>query len=252
VLSDLLVLEAFSYLFLTLRLIPVMIVAPVLGDESVPTRFKTAFIFVFPLAIGPALLDKVPPIPETLYGLLGIVLYEFLIGFMIALSARMLMSAAHTAGTVMAFQTGLAAAQSFDPSQGGQTAILSSFMTITAVTLLVITDVHHLLIFGIVNSYSTFPVAEALPVADFASVVLHFVSQSFVLAIQISAPFIAYAFIFNVGLGLMARLAPRIQVFFVAMPLNIYFGFTLFALLLPSIMWLFLDHFRELLVQFLP
>ncbi len=251
-LGDIVVREAFIFLFVSFRLIPMLMVAPVLGDATIPARFRVTFGFLFSVAVAVPLASKVPELPPTALGLLGLFLYEFIIGLMIGLSARLLLSAAHVAGTIAAFQTGLAAAQNFDPNQGGQTAILSSFMTVTAVTLLVVNDAHHLMLFGIINSYDMFPSGEALPVSDFTAVVMFFVSRSFQLGVQLAAPFLVYAILFNVGLGLMARLAPRIQIFFVAMPLSVYLGFALFAVLLPSIMLAFMDHFRELFVQFLP
>lgn len=250
-LSDILVREAYVFLFASFRLVPLMVFAPFIGDKSIPQRIKVSFAIVMSIAIYGAIERHVPPIPQAPFSLVYIFLFEAGVGAMIGLTTRLLLSAAHVAGTIAAFLTGLAAAQSFDPSLGGQSAILSTFMTLVAVTLLVVTDMHHLMLYGVVNSYSLFPSGEAFPIADFAGVVSYYVSASFDLGVRISAPFLVYAIIYNLGLGLIAKLAPRIQVFFVVMPLNIYLGFALFMVLIPSIMWLFLDHFRELLSQFL-
>jgi len=89
-----------------------------------------------------------------------------------------------------------------------------------------------------------------LPVDDFSETVARTVSTVFLLAVQISAPFIAVGTIFYLGVGLLARLMPQIQVFFVAMPLQIALGIMMLALALPIVMHWFIINFEETLSLF--
>ena len=191
------------------------------------------------------------PLPAEVFVLTTLIVKEFMLGLIIGLMARLLIASTHIGGTVIAFQIGLASAQQFDPNQGGQTAIISSFMTITAITLIVITDLHHLMIMGMANSYQTFPIGEPLPFADFASVAIYYAIRTFALGVQLSAPFIIYGIMYNLGLGLTARMMPQLQVFFIGMPANVFMGFLLFMLLIGSMMRLFQEQFENYLVQFL-
>lgn len=240
----------FAFLLITVRLAPMGMLMPVFSERSVPRRIRVAFALTFALMLAPV-LTNLPSIPSNPYNLFGLAVMEIMIGSLLALTTRMLMTSTHVAGTIIAFQTGLAAAQTFDPAQGGQSAIISTFMTIVATTLIVAMDLHHIMIRAMVHSYQMFPVGEPIMITDFTRVIIYYVSASFQLGAQLSAPFLVYGVIYNTGLGLIARMVPKIQVFFVGMPINIYLGFILFMTLLPSMMLLFVDQYRDLLESFL-
>jgi flagellar biosynthetic protein FliR len=243
--------EIFGIVIVMVRFAPLVMVMPVLGEQSIPRRIRVSFAFLLSIVIYNTVGDQIIGLPAQVFPLAAIIVTEFMTGLVIGLMARMLMASTHVAGTVIAFQTGLASAQQFDPNQGGQSAIVSSFMTIIAITLIVVTDLHHLMILGLANSYTTFPMGQSLPYDDFASIAIYYVVQTFTLGIQLSAPFIIYALMYNIGLGLIARMMPQLQVFFIGMPANVFLGFTLLMVLIGSIMRLFQERFEAYLVQFL-
>lgn len=250
-LGEVLPAEAFGFLLVATRLIALTLIMPVLGDQSVPGRIRASLGFIIALVIYSSVRSELPPMPDNVLMLVSLMVREFMIGVIMALATRILLTATHTAGTVIAFQTGLAAAQSFDPAQGSQSALVASFLTLVAITLIVVTDLHHLLILGMAHSYAKFPVGMGIPYTDFATVITHYVSSAFLLGVHLAAPFVAYAIIYNLGLGLIARLIPGFQVFFIGMPINLFMGFALMMVLMGSIMQLFLAQFEELLVSFL-
>ena len=250
-LSEVLPAEAFGFLLVTIRLAAIVMIMPVLGDMSVPRRVRVVFAFVLSLIVYSNIRSLVPPMPDSVIGLVVLMIRELLVGVIMGLATRILMSATHTAGTIISFQTGLGAAQSFDPSMGSQNALVAAVMTYIAVTMIVVTDLHHLMIMGMANSYYKFPIGEALEFADFATLITDMVSASFLLGFHLAAPFIVYAMIFNLGLGLVSRMVQGFQVFFIGMPMNIYMGFALFMILIGSMMQLFLEQFRDLLLGFL-
>lgn len=241
--------EAFGFMMVFVRFSALVFLMPALGDRSVPQRVRLSLGLALTLALFPVVGENVPGVPDTVGGMVAILLMEFITGMVIALAARILFVSTNIAGTVIAFQSGLAAAQNFDPSQGTQSALVSTLLTLVAVTLVFATDTHHLMIMGFANSYALFPVGEAIPAADFAGLVTHFISSTFRLGIQIAAPFIVYAFVFNLSLGLIAKLIPQFQVFFVGLPINILLGFALMSAVIGSMMMLFLEVFQAHLLQ---
>ncbi len=243
--------EVFGVILVMTRFAPLVMVMPVLGEQSVPRRIRVSFAFLLSIVIYGAVRDQLVALPSSVFDLLTLIVREIMVGLIIGLMARVLMASTHVAGTVIAFQTGLASAQQFDPNQGGQSAIVASFMTVTAITLIVVTDLHHLMIMGLVNSYNRFPVDGVIQFADFAGVAIYYVVKAFELGIQLSAPFILYALVYNLGLGLIARLVPQFQVFFVGMPANVFMGFLLLMLLIGSMMRLFQERLEQYLLQFL-
>ncbi|MCK0069799.1 flagellar biosynthetic protein FliR [Kordiimonas laminariae] len=250
-LGDVLPQEAFGFILISMRLAAIFLVIPVLGDRSIPRRVRAGFAILLTLVIYPSVQAGIPALPDSIVTLTVMAARELLIGSMIGMAMRFLMSATHVAGSVIAFQTGLAAAQSFDPAQGTQSVIVAAFMNLVAVTLILVTDLHHMMIMAIVYSYTNFPIGEAIPYADFATAATQSVSSSFALGFQMAAPFIVYAMVFNISLGLISRMIPGFQVFFVGLPLNLAMGFLLMALLLGALMSLFLGRFEELLLGML-
>jgi len=250
-LGNLLPAEIFGIVLVMTRMTALVMLMPGLGDTSIPAQVRVAFAFMFSVVVYPVVQPLLPAMPASFIGLVGLMLHESFLGILIALIVRIMMAATHVAGTIIAYQTGLAAAQSFDPTQGTQSAIIGTFMTLISVTLIMVTNTHHLMIMGMVNSYNRFPIGDSIAIADFARVIIHYVALSFQVGMQLSAPFLVYGLVFNVGLGLIARMMPQFQVFFIAMPLNIFLGFALFALILSSMMHFFMEHLQSLLLDFM-
>jgi len=246
-LGDILPNEAFGFVLVTIRLAALVMFVPIFGDRSIPSRLRVGFGFAVSFIVYSAIRSELPPIPNGIFSLVTLLMREFLIGSTLGLMMRVLMSAIHTAGTVIAFQSGLAAAQAFDPAQGQQSAAVAAFMNLIAITLILVTDLHHLMIQGMAHSFYKFPIGEALLFSDFASIATNLIANAFALGFQMAAPFIVYGMVYNLGLGLLARMVPGFQVFFIGMPVNILMGFVLFMLLIGSLMSLFLGRFEELL-----
>lgn len=175
----------------------------------------------------------------------ALIVQEVLIGLFLGILGRIALSALHTAGTIIAFQSGLAAAQSFDPSQGAQGALVARMLTVIGVTMIFATGLHHLFIHACAMSFKVFPPAQPIILGDAAALVIQQVSASFGLALQLAAPFLAYGILFNIALGIIARLMPQLQIFFIALPANITVGFVLFLFTISTIMMWFLERFES-------
>ena len=135
---------------------------------------------------------------------------------------------------------------SFDAISAQQGALPANFLTMLGVVLLFVTDLHHLLLAGVVASYETFPPGAVLPVGGFADAVTTLVSQGFAIALALAAPFVLVGLTVTIGMGLLARLMPQVQVFFIIMPLQIGVGLGLFGLTLGAGMRWFLERFVEM------
>jgi flagellar biosynthetic protein FliR len=192
-------------------------------------------------------IDKTALAP-TLVLLVG----EILIGAVLGLTARLTISALDVAGSVIAQQLGLGFVTAIDPTQGEQGVILGNFLTMLGITLFFATDMHHLVIQALNDSYTLFAPGEVPATGDVAALVTKTVSGAFRIGIQLSAPFLAFGLLFNLGLGVLSRLMPQMQVFFVALPLSILLGFLCLILVLGSMMGLFLDYAGGVLHQLAP
>ncbi len=223
------------------RMGAVLMLLPGFGEPSVPVRARLGFAIAFTVCLMPALSQTMPAMPEDAWRMSGAIGGEVLIGLMIGGMARMLMSALATAGNIIGLESGLAFAQTADPTTDNSGQVFAVFLGLMGVTLIFTTDLHHLLLRGAVGSYGIFTPGGTLPVGDAADLAVQTMSKSFLVGFQIATPLIAAGIVFRLGLGALARLIPSIQVFFVALPLQMLGSFVIIALGLSTGMLVWLD-----------
>ncbi len=228
----------------------VLMVVPGIGDRTVPVRVRLLLALLIALTGGMTIFQQVPPLPDHPAELARVIGGEAIIGLAIGLLVRLAFMALHVAGTVISFQTSLAYARSFDPTQGGQSSVIGAFLALLGITMIFVTNLHHMMIVAAIDSYKLFPLGAPIPVADLTTYAVSTVSKAFLIGIQLSAPFIVYGLTFYLAIGVLAKLIPQVQIFFVAMPANILAGFLIMSLLLSSIMMWFIDYYEDYIMQF--
>jgi len=226
---------------------------PAIGEVGVPAMVRLVLALAISLALAPTVASAYAQGEPANILALGLLLaQEITAGILIGAMARIIMSALQVAGTLIATQTGLAYAQTVDPtSHGEQGMVVGNFLSLLGVVLIFATNLHHLAIGAVAGSYRLIPPGAALPTGDMAELVTGLVSGSFALGFQLAAPFLVFGFALSVGIGVLARLMPQLQIYFVAMPLNILVGFLLMVLILGSMMTLFLDFYSARMSAFL-
>jgi flagellar biosynthetic protein FliR len=218
---------------------------PVIGDAGVPPRVRLAFALAVSAALVSATGQYYPTVSPPPMELAALIAREITSGVLVGGMARLIMSALETAGYLIAAQTGLAFAQTFDPGQGTQGAMVSTFLSLIGALLVFETGLHHLALGAISGSYVLLPPGSALPTGDMAELALTLASGSFALGLQLAAPFLVFGLIIYAALGVVSRLMPQLQVFFLAMPVNILSGFVLLMLVIGVMMTRFLDYFAD-------
>lgn len=242
---------AFAFFLIFARMGAMAMALPGIGDRTVPPRIRLVFALALSLIFYPLVDRLFPALPTSLSGMMAAIIGEALVGLAIGFSVRIVISALQFAGTAIAFQTGLAFAQNVDPSNGSQSSLFGAFLSMLSVALIFATDLHHLLLTAMHDSYALFRPGDLLPTGDLAEVAVRTVTSSFRVAIQLAGPFLAFGMIFYLGIGILSRLIPQVHVFFLAMPLNIMLGMLLFMLLLATFMYWFLDYFAGAIEPFL-
>lgn len=242
---------AYRFMLVFARVGVLVMLLPGFGQNGIPTRIRLVFallltLFMVPLVELPGVSAQTWPV-----GTLVPMIKEILIGLFIGLTVRMVLMATSVAGSTIANQMGLGLAQSVDPTQGIQGALFANFLGVLAVTLVFTTDMHHIVIAAIHDSYILFKPGLIPPTSDMAMMAVMGMSEAFALGVRMAAPFLVFGLIFYVGIGVLSRLMPAIQIFFIAMPASILLGFVLLGLLLTTIMAVYHDYFAMLLGRFL-
>ncbi|MFL5040972.1 MAG: flagellar biosynthetic protein FliR [Xanthobacteraceae bacterium] len=234
------------------RIGTMVMLLPGLGELSVPARVRLTLALVltavlFPLHRAAFALDLKSFGPVLL--LLG---QELFIGVVLGLTARLTISALQVAGSVVAQQLGLGFVTAVDPTQGQQGLILGNFLTILGIALIFATDLHYYVIAALHDSYALFRPGEMPLAGDVAALLTRTVAAAFRIGIQLSGPFLVFGLLFNVGLGVLSRLMPQMQVFFVGMPLSILLGFVALLLVIGAMMSTFLGYLEGVLRELAP
>jgi flagellar biosynthesis protein FliR len=242
---------AYFFVLIFARVGSILMLMPALGEMTIPARMRLGFALVFSAVLFPLVSPTLPPLPDDVLQVLVLLLHELVVGLILGAITRLVTMAASVAGAVIAFQTGLSGAQGADPINGGaQGALIGAFLSMLGATLIFATDLHHVALMAIRDSYMVFSPKDPLMFGDAAQMALQSAASAFVIGIQMSAPFIVLGLVFYLGMGLLARMMPQLQVFFVAMPASIWVGLILIGLLLTMMMGWYLTHFAAELAQF--
>ena len=243
---------AATFMLVFARVGAMVMLMPGFGESNIPVRIKLGIALLLTLIILP-LHRAAYQIDLTSMSSLGVLMvHEIVIGIVLGATARVTLSALAVAGSVIAQQLGLGFVTAVDPTQGQQGVLIGNFLSILGMTLLFATDSHHLVIAALNESYRVFSPGEVMPSGDVAALATRAFATAFKIGMQLSAPFLVFGLVFNIGLGVLARLMPAMQVYFVGVPLSIMIGFVIFGLVLAGMMGTYLDYFAGVMHELTP
>jgi flagellar biosynthetic protein FliR len=240
---------ATAFMLTFARVGTMVMLMPGIGEQLITPRSRLSLALLLSLVLFP-LTRTLLPSGGAPAAVIGILIGEIAIGLLIGLAVRMIVGALQTAGTIVSQQLGLAFAMSVDPAMGGQQAAIGNLLTLLGIVMVFAADLHHLAIVAIRDSYMLLPPAGIPATGDAATLAIRAIGQGFSLAVQISAPFIAFAILFNLGLGVLSRLMPQLQVFFLAMPATILIGMLVLLATVSVMMSVFVDGLATFLRGF--
>jgi flagellar biosynthetic protein FliR len=243
---------AAAFLLAFARVGTMVMLLPGVGEMNLPARVRLTMALVLTAILLPA-HQKAYAVDLKAFGpMLTMLFQELIVGAVLGLTARLAISALQVAGSVVAQQLGLGFVTSVDPTQNQQGVIVGNFLSVLGITLIFATDLHHLVIAGMNDSYAIFQPGEMPIVGDVAQHVTKIIATSFRIGIQLSAPFLVFGLLFNLGLGVLSRLMPQMQVFFIGLPLSILLGFLLLVLVIGSMMGTFGGYIESVLHDLAP
>jgi flagellar biosynthetic protein FliR len=243
---------AAAFLLTFARVGTMVMLLPGVGEMNLPARVRLTMALVLTAILLPA-HQKAYAVDLKAFGPVLVMLFqELIIGAVLGLTARLAIASLQIAGSVVAQQLGLGFVTAVDPTQNQQGAIVGNFLSVLGITLIFATNLHHLVIAGLNDSYSIFQPGEMPIVGDVAQHITQIVATSFRIGIQLSAPFLVFGLLFNLGLGVLSRLMPQMQVFFIGLPLSILLGFLLLVLVIGAMMGTFTGYIENVLHDLAP
>lgn len=250
-LDELLSIEVFQFMLVFARLGAAMMFLPGYAASYVNARIRLSIAVCITLLITPLIGgDFLPPEPANAMLLALLFTKEITIGVFIGLIPRYALIALDLAGNKIGMDIGLSMANAFDPMFDSNAPILSTFLSTIAIVLLFITNMHHLMIATIVDSYQIFTPGDILPNGDMLQYLVKAIGTSFIIGFKLSAPFVVFSITFQLALGLAARLMPQLNIFFVTVPIKLYLGFYLLIISVTIILGWFFKYFEDSLIDF--
>lgn len=236
-----------TYMLIFCRIGAMVMLMPLIGDSSVPTRVRLLFAIGLSMAFAPTVASAYPQTaPLTVAALVVMIFKEILVGAVLGAMARLLTSALSVAGFFISNQIGMAMAQTLDPtSTNDQGALMGNFLSMLGIVAIFATNLHYLVINAVGSSYHLIPPGAVIPTNDLAELAVRYIADAFTLGFQLAAPFIVFGLVVNLSFGVLSRLMPQLQIFFVVMPINVILGLSLLAMIVGTMMTVYLDFFSS-------
>ena len=223
------------------RLGAALMVLPGIGEHYVLPRLRLLLALALSLLLTPALAERLPALPEEPLRLAALLGPEILIGLVLGFATRLAMAAIHVGGSLIATQSGLAAAGMFDPNEATPGTIPGTFLTLAALAILFAADFHHLLLRAVAASYGVLPVAAPLDLAAAGELLVGLSASAITVGTRIAAPMILAGILVNLALGALGRMVPALPALFVALPLQLLLALAMLELALPAALRLFAE-----------
>lgn len=249
-LEEIAISHIYGAMVIFLRIGSMFMTIPGIGESYVAIRIRLFFSIIISLLIYPIVTKYIPTLPKDVPSLFIIMLIEIVTGIFYGMLIRILLNILQIAGLIVAVQSGLGSALFFDPNQGSQGAIVGTFYSSLALTLFFSADTYGFLIKGIIESFQTLPPGDFFAFEDFISAVIKTIDQSFLIAFKISSPIMIIALLVLIGAGILSRLMPGIQVFFILTPIQILISFYVILFTLSGTLIWYLDSIIVMLSNF--
>ena len=243
---------AAAFMLVFARIGAMVMLLPGLGETNIPARIKLSIALLLTLIILPLHRAAYQVDMSSIAPLLVLMLHEIVIGIVLGATARVTLSALQVAGSVIAQQLGLGFVTSVDPTQGQQGVLVGNFLTILGRDAAVRHRQPSSGDRGAERQLHDLLAGRTVPSGDVAALATRAFAAAFKIGMQLSAPFLVFGLVFNIGLGVLARLMPQMQVYFVGVPLSIFAGFLILAVVLTAMMGTFLDYFIGVMHQLTP
>ena len=232
----------FTAALLAARVLPLIIFSPFLGGELLPTEIKIGLSGLMVVVLFPAVAGQVSHVPTSVFPFAALLCKEVFIGLCLSYIVDMVFDAARSAGGLIDTAAGANMAQLQVPQIQQQATIFSALQYQLVVTMFLLLNGHHVIITALAESFVSLPVDKFPPMSQgswpFFDLILHVFGDLLKISLALSAPGVLAAFVTDLGLGMINRVAPQIQVFFISMAVKPMVG----ALMLLLTLHLTLDR----------
>jgi flagellar biosynthetic protein FliR len=222
------------FIFPLSRILGLLATAPVFNNAALPVRMRLIAGLAITMALAPA-LPPLPGLPASSWLGLVVLGQQILIGVLLGFALRITFAAVDVAGELIGLQMGLSFATFFDPTSGGQTPVMSEFLGLLTALIFLAMYGHLLALTVLAESFTLLPVSIAPIHAASFSTLVAWAATLFSTGVLLALPVITALLIANIALGVLARIAPQLNLFAVGFPVTLALGFLVMLLSLSHV-----------------
>jgi flagellar biosynthetic protein FliR len=230
---EILVTDFVLILLIFIRVISAVIATPIYSHISIPSQVKVFLSFIIAFIIFSISNPANIAVDFNVWWLFAMAIKEIAIGLIIGFTLNLVFYGFNFAGTFIGFDMGLAMAQVMNPMEDTNGNVIGQVIYFLALMIFFIIDGHQYVLRALAFSFKIIPLGELNLNVGLFNILIKYSSAVFIIAVKIAAPILVSFFLIHIAEGILARMIPQMQVFFVTQPLKIGIGFVLLASILP-------------------
>lgn len=223
-----------SFLLILVRLSAFIFTAPIFSNSQIPRKVKACFSVFISMIIYNTVTVELPAYSDVISFAI-LVMQEAIVGLILGFIISACMYIVNCAGRLIDMEMGLSMANMMDPSTRIQASITGAFYTQMVLLLLLITNMHYYILRAIIDSFKHVPLGGVVFHAGLYEIMQSFLVDFFVIGFRIVLPVFAAMLIVNVVLGVLARIAPQMNMFVVGMQLKIFVGLVILYIIVSTL-----------------
>ena len=242
------------FLLILVRVSCFVYVAPFFSMKNTPANLRVAISFFTSLLLYQALTPAEAVTYSSLAGYTVIVLKEALVGLLIGLAANICTSIVNFAGSIADMETGLSMVTLMDPTSRESTSITGALYQYVLMLMMIATGMYRYLFGALADTFILIPVNGAVLRADsLVDSMLEFLSDYVIIGFRIVLPIFCSILLLNAVLGVLAKVAPQMNMFAVGIQLKVLVGLSVLFLtagMLPGIGDFVFDEMKRMIHSF--
>lgn len=238
------------FFLISVRIVAMLVTSPVFSLRQIPVYIKVGLSLVISSLISAAISTQIS-LPSNWFSLSLYVGKELFIGVSIGYISTFIFNAVRVSAQLMDFHIGFSMSQYYDPSTAGNSTPLERFFNWFALVLFLVFNFHHIILSAVIKSFDVIPVGTYSANSNVFLATTDIFSNSFYLAIQLSAPIVIILFVTDFTMGLIARTVPQLNIFILGMPLKVLIGLLAVSAVLPGLTHIYIKSFESIYTNLL-
>jgi flagellar biosynthesis protein FliR len=233
------------FVLLFLRITTAFAVMPIFRNAAVPSMTKAGLGAIMAFMLVPVLEAQMPIPSGTILDFVGLSLKETVCGILLGFAGQTLFFAVEVAGQLLGFQAGFSMVSAIDPNTEAESTVITQVYNLMAMMVFLSLDGHHMLLKALVGSFHTIPVGMLAPDARLAQWGISMVTTILADGIRIAAPLMVTLLLTDIGLGILTRVAPTLNVFVLGFPLKIGITLVVISITMGTVATIFTKQYAD-------